>query len=612
MFGLSLVRTAALLLVATSSAGRIEAQGDPAIAPGRPGLVAVPSPTLQRLESPVAAQLATARQAFVALMANAALTDGARAAAYGELGRLYHAYEFLDAAEASYRNAVMLAPLDFRWVHLLGRLYEQASRLDEAATEFERARRLRPSYAATAVRLGQIYLQQGRTDEARSQFRQAVALDPNSGAAHSGLGEVALVRSEYANAIKSLLHALTLVPAANRLHYPLAMAYRGVGDTAKAREHLEQRGMVGVRAVDPLVDELETLVRGERVHLLRGEVAFKAKRLTEAVEAFTKAVEAAADSVQARVNLAAALSMAGDENRAVDHLEQALRIDPKNVTAHFNLGTLLVRRGRHEDAIRHLRVAVETGADDADARRLLAQALVATGRYGEAERHLSTAHESDPADEETLVALADLLSREGRYHQALDRLERAHAQFPHHERTANALARLLAASPDASLRNGQRALELALALFDARPVVAYGESLAMALAELGRCDEAAQRQRGLVVAAERAGERDVVAALRAALARYERGAPCRPPVSSDPQPQHASPSSTASGSPLRAVDGLAPPGWPEKLILFRSQCSVSTRYSLPSVPAQAALTRFPCTTQGRGDLHRALLSSEGA
>jgi hypothetical protein len=62
------------------------------------------------------------------------------------------------------------------------------------------------------------------------------------------------------------------------------------------------------------------------------------------------------------------------------------------------------------------------------------------------------------------------------------------------------------------------------ALLDAR----HAETLALALAEAGRCAEAAEWQRrALELAAEaEAGRRE---SMRRDLARYEAGPPCRPP-----------------------------------------------------------------------------------
>src|SRR5262249_33176483 len=162
----------------------------------------------------------------------------------------------------------------------------------------------------------------------------------------------------------------------NRIHYSLAMAYRGLGDAEKARMHLAQQGSVGVRVADPLIDGLQELVQGARVHLIRGRLAFEAKRYAEAATEFRLAVAAKADSVPAHVNLGAALTQTGDVKGAIEEFEATLRIDPQNTTAHYNLAVLLARDNKHEQAIVHLQAVSSVNPNDFSARLLLVQELL--------------------------------------------------------------------------------------------------------------------------------------------------------------------------------------------------------------------------------------------
>ena len=54
--------------------------------------------------------------------------------------------------------------------------------------------------------------------------------------------------------------SLAIVPAANRIHYSLAMSYRGLGELEKAKANLALQGTVGVRRPDPLIEELPELI----------------------------------------------------------------------------------------------------------------------------------------------------------------------------------------------------------------------------------------------------------------------------------------------------------------------------------------------------------------
>ena len=97
----------------------------------------------------------------------------------------------------------------------------------------------------------------------------------------------------------------------------------------------------------------------------------------------------------------------------------------------------------------------------------------------------------------------------------------------------NSLARMLAACPDAKLRDGPRALQLAMKAYNTKGVVAHGETVALALAELGRCGEAAEWQNRLVTAAARAKDSTLAAQLKQKLNRYQNGVPCAFPANGE-------------------------------------------------------------------------------
>jgi tetratricopeptide (TPR) repeat protein len=177
--------------------------------------------------------------------------------------------------------------------------------------------------------------------------------------------------------------ALALAPEANRIHYALAMAYRGLRNSEKTNFHLAQQGTVGVRVADTLMDKIQSLVAGARVYLVRGKIALEAKRYQEAAAEFRKALEASPDSVPAHVNLGAALTQLNDPKGAAEQFQKALLIDPNNLNAHFNLAVLLMSDKKHQDAIIHLEKVTTINPNDFGARYFLAQQLLIVNRAEE-------------------------------------------------------------------------------------------------------------------------------------------------------------------------------------------------------------------------------------
>ena len=284
---------------------------------------------------------------------------------------------------------------------------------------------------------------------------------------------------------------------------------------------------MGVRPPDPLMDELRELAGGEAVHLLRGRQAFRMGRYREAAEAFRAAAEASPKSSRALVDLGAALGAQGETAAAVAELEKAVLLDPDNPYAHFNLGVLLTKQGQPDEAVRHLSRAIELDPADVGARLELARTLRQYDRFDLALPFYQSVLQLDPDSQESRVGLAECLVRLGRYGEAAEQLEEAHRIEPTNGQVAHSLSRLLAGCPDETLRDGERALELATKVFRASPTGFHAETVAMALAESDRCADAAGWQRQALSAAEPQGDSLRTAELRRALEIYASGPPCR-------------------------------------------------------------------------------------
>lgn len=537
----------ALLLPAFLASGQqapppAEPAGEGADAAAEVSLVAVPQLDLDAYEPAVGRQLREVQAALDALLARAG-GEGASppsaaevAAGFGDLGRHFHAYGLTEAAAACYRNAAVLAPQDARWPHLLGRALQQAGRLPEATEAYRRALELAPDDLPAHVYLAEIRALQGDAAAAVEHYREAVALDPRSPAALAGLGQAALDAGDAAEAVERLEAALAAQPAADRLRYPLGLAYRALGDEEKARQNLLAAGDVGVRPQDPLVDGLEDLKSGERVHLLRGHMAYRAGRFGEAADAYHRAVDAAPDSVPARVDLATALSRLGYLEGAEEQLRHALDRRPDAANVHYNLGALLAMRGDRAGAGVHLRRALSLDPDDGAAHLALAETLAdgPDARPEEAIAHYRRAAELGLRDDQVYLGEVAIHYRTGDWAAALERLEAGFAAVPESVNLLSNLARLLAINPHAELRDGVRAYELGERAYAAQRSVVHATTLAAALGEQGRCEEAAEWQGKAIAALEGQAAQNQADELRPVLEIYRQGPPCRYPTAAAP------------------------------------------------------------------------------
>lgn len=459
-------------------------------------ILPIPEIKPDNLEESVRQHLVESRKMVESVISKKDASNEARAQSYGDLGMTYHAYDLVDAAEACYRNAAAIQPGSYDWNYALAfLLLNKKGSFQEALDYFKRAEKLVNDDARKYllnIRIGECHLELNHQKEAGEAFDTAFKINPNGAAILARMGETALAEKRFQDAVNYLVKALQLQPGANKLHYQLAMAYRGVGDIQNARLHLQKRGMVGVQPVDPLTAQLKHLVTGFRVHLLAGRLAYRAKRYEEAIVEFRKAVDADPSKPAGHVNLGVTYSNLGRFEEAITQFNEAVKLDPENLTVHFNLGTLYGHLGQQEKAAQHLRIVVDKSPDDAQAHINLGNILLDMKRYDEALKLYRTAVGLDSSLQTPWLKMFSIYNSQKKYKKAMNILEDAYKQLPHNGQISHALARQLAVCPSLKLRNGKRALELALKVYNSYQHFSTARTVAAAYAELDNCDEAIQ------------------------------------------------------------------------------------------------------------------------
>lgn len=502
----------------------------------------VPLPDLSRMDAPVQAQ-ARDRHAAIVSRLEADAGDADLGAAYGELAMILHAAEHLDAAEPAYLNAQQLMPDDARWPYFLGHLYKTKGDTSKSMASFTRALELRPTYVAGLVWLGRLHLQEGRPEDAEPLFARAREQAPRTVAVLAGLGQVALARRDYRRAADLLEEALAIDPGAASVHSPLALAYRALGDAARAEDHLQRWRNTEILVPDPLRLELDLALQSGLSYELRGVRAMEARDFARAAGFFRQGLELTAPDTplarSLRHKLGTAMFLSGDARGAVEQFEAVVQqapsagLDEPAAKAHYSLGIVRATTGQSAEAIEHLTASVRFNPTYVEARIGLADALRRTGRVEASLPHYAEAVRLNPRAADARLGYAMGLVRLRRYAEAREWLTEATRAQPDRPEFAHALARLLAAAPDPRVRDGRRALQIVKELFDGQKTTALGETMAMTVAELGSFDEAVAIQRGVIRAAREAGLTRDVERMTENLRLYERGQPCRTPWRDD-------------------------------------------------------------------------------
>jgi tetratricopeptide (TPR) repeat protein len=488
-----------LSLVLLAAASSILADSVATLPEDRAGrLQAVGLPNLEGQPEDVSTVLVETRAQVDAL-----LQSGASAAeladAYGDLGSLYQSHQLGQAAERCFENAVQLAPDNFRWAYYLAWVTLQSGRNELALQRFESARKLDPDYAVLTLRMADAWLDLNEQDQAQAAYQAVIDTEGLQAASRYGLGQIALLRRDYAQAIDFLTQVLVLDPAATRVHYPLAQALRALGQNDAAREHLAQLGNGLPAATDPLVEELQALQSGARLHFGRAMKAVRKQDYAAAVTAFEQGLQHDPENPDARVSYARALYLAGDTGAARATLEAVLVAQPAHVTGRFLFAVLQEEAGATAAAASDYARVLEQDPAHAGANFYLANYYFRQGKYQAAAQHYSQAVAADarnvPARLLQLAALQDIPATDVVLRQ---QLETAVQQVPEQPLFAVRLISLLCTSTDPDARDPAEALRLAERLAGEQAFPPYRELLALAYAATGDFGQAADTQKTLV------------------------------------------------------------------------------------------------------------------
>jgi tetratricopeptide (TPR) repeat protein len=191
----------------------------------------------------------------------------------------------------------------------------------------------------------------------------------------------------------------------------------------------------------------------------------------------------------------------GELDKAISHFETALRIRSSKRDPHYSVGSAFVqvnladalaRKGQPDEAMVHYEEAIKLQPNYADAYYNRGNILFAEGRIDEAMADWEKTLDIRPDDPDAHTCLGNALLRRGSVKEAVAQYENAIALAPEDPHSRINIAWVLATTPDASIRDGIKALE-----FAQRAVELSGgrdpnflRALAAAYAETGRFPEA--------------------------------------------------------------------------------------------------------------------------
>ena len=401
--------------------------------------------------------------------------------AHLQLARIYFRLERLPEALAAVSELLDREPSNLDAVLMRGRIFGGQNQPAEARRDFERvagASGAAPSQRAEAFfSLGLMQQASNDVESAIADYRRALEQDASHLSALSALGGILAARGDAQGALPLYQRLASRLPDNPEAKYRLAALQMQRGDLEEAHRLFEE-----LYRAEPKV--LEFLVTSSLLLAERGQADTGAARLDRALGEQKEA--------QVRQRLLAAR------------------------------GKIEARAGKIDAAAASYRQALQLG-EKAELRLELAQALALAKSYPAALAEYAVYLKARPQDVDTHFARAMVMVWAGRFGEARDRLVEVTA-FSQDVSLTHLLARILASAPDPAVRNGERAVQIAKAVFEKQRNPVYGETLALALAANGQFPEALILQKRLLAEAEQAKfDPGFIARVKSNLARFEKG-----------------------------------------------------------------------------------------
>lgn len=306
-----------------------------------------------------------------------------------------------------------------------------------------------------------------------SLWNHTLAHTEGNDLAHNNLALALEDEGDWKAAIRHYEKAIRIRPEAPHANHNLGLLLSGFGKTAEAIPCFR-------RAIRGNPD------RAEPWYGLGAALASR-REFAEALPSFEEAIRLDPTLAAPRFGMGTALAAQGKPREAIPCFEQAIRLGPNVAAPHLGLGRAWATQGKFDKAIPHLQEALRLQPDDPMVRDMLQRVLAAQEKQNR-----------NPADTACQSGLK--MQAKGEFSEAVQQYRQALRIDPDHYEAKNNLAWLLATCPEANLRNGDRAVELA-----EQVVQQVGEkntfvldTLAAAYAEAGRYPEAVETARRAV------------------------------------------------------------------------------------------------------------------
>ena len=303
------------------------------------------------------------------------------ATAWGNLGQVLQAHNFLDSALAAYAEAGRIEPRNPDWPYLRASIYLARATPADAIPELVRAGGLGGLDEIPRLRLGELLLGHGRSEEAADVLRKVLDARPDDPRAHLLAAQIAVARQEWAECLRHLDAVVDAPPAQKQVCALRLLAYGRLGDTAGAKREQDRLAKLPDEPPwpDPLLDKLTNFQVGILPRLTKAEALIQQRQSQEAIILLHKAIRDYPNSESAYGLLGQCLAMRGNYAEAEEALGKSLELAPASVDIWSGLAEVRVRRRNLLGALKCLREVIRLNPTNPEAHYKAGLLLAETG-----------------------------------------------------------------------------------------------------------------------------------------------------------------------------------------------------------------------------------------
>lgn len=421
------------------------------------------------------------------------------------LSRLQRFDEALECLEQAARATSESIPL------LVGRarIHMLQSDLDAALADLEKARQMEPHNVAVLLLRAAI---QPDPEKKLADLDEAVKLAPENAAVWRARAALLAELKRSDDALKDCEKALALDPTHEPTWYLKALLLADAQRKAEARATLDKA--------------LELLPQSAALLLARARLLIELDDHEGALKDLDRAHAVEADSAEVLLLRAVVHQQLDHADQALADIRRALKLAPESAAVRRVHGLILAQAGQMTEALAEMEKAHQLDPDDTPTMLQLAMLYMAKDNYARAIEMFTAVLQKEPENADALHGRGDALLNMGKQAEAIADYEKALKLDADDPGVLNNLAWVLATSPDAKLRDGRRAIELATKACELteykRPHIL--STLGAAYAETGDFESARKWcEKGL----ELADDEETKASLQKEHARYEARKPVR-------------------------------------------------------------------------------------